>query len=700
MMRTWKVLRSGQVLGAIPAFALLGALAVTPAFGATEVKNSEMVVTATRSERDLLTVPVSTSVVTRDEIEKKGYASVAQMLQDIPGVEVTDGSMAGMERVNIRGESSGRVLILVDGQKVSEQKSMSGAPILVPPGSIERIEVVKGPASVLYGAEAIGGVVNIITRKAGEKPVQGSADLLFNSSTDGWESNVSLFGKVKNVGYRFLGYGADHRDRRGPDGTISGTDYDKQAGSGYLSYEGDTFTAALRAEHSTSETDIPSHEFSFGSMDLFLPEWSQDKVSVFFDKEEISPSVRKFHFDAYVQNLEKDFEQRSDIRMGPMQILTAMDTANEQKTYGVNTQVDVVPLENHFVIAGYTYLRDDLDAETDKQKKVIGMPMMPPSGRNPHMGPPAQPTVPNPTFVDANIATHALYLQDEISLPQDLILTLGARQTWVESELEDTNDPKVKEKSVSDNHPVMSAGLVWNGMESFALRTSFAQGYRFPSLIQQFIGTSHGGAVTLGNPDLDPETSDNFEIGARFHNERWTVDVAAFAAKAEDYITTTKLNETMYEFDNVDKAETHGVEAYLSYAFSDLHLTPYLSGTFMRRKFEEKNFSTWDTRTPEFSGRLGMKYEMTLTRWPASVWVDGWVRAATDADDEDKNTGEIERCAAWQTLNLGLGGSFGKERQYQVSLNLNNILDQSYEMAQDRLEEAGFHAVMRMGVEF
>lgn len=129
------------------------------------VQTSEVTVTAGRVEQQLLEVPMAVTVVTNQEIQKSSARNVRRTLEDIPGVMVNNAGSQGLKRVSIRGEDTFRTLTLIDGQKISEQKSMSGASILIDPNSIERIEVIKGPASVLYGSDALGGVVNIITKK-------------------------------------------------------------------------------------------------------------------------------------------------------------------------------------------------------------------------------------------------------------------------------------------------------------------------------------------------------------------------------------------------------------------------------------------------------------------------------------------------------------------------------------------------------
>ncbi|HRP77715.1 MAG TPA: TonB-dependent receptor plug domain-containing protein, partial [Aquamicrobium sp.] len=115
-------------------------------------------VVGTRTETSVQDNSASVAVVGEEEIARKSGESIADMLRDVPGVQVVDDSIPGMKRLSIRGESSRRVTILIDGQEITDHSNY-GTPILVDPSNVERIEVVRGPASVLHGAKAIGGVV-------------------------------------------------------------------------------------------------------------------------------------------------------------------------------------------------------------------------------------------------------------------------------------------------------------------------------------------------------------------------------------------------------------------------------------------------------------------------------------------------------------------------------------------------------------
>ncbi len=692
--------------------ALAAALPPVTAMAVTEAESEEVVVSATRTERILREVPSTVTLVNAEESARYGQATIADMVQDVPGVEIFDNSVAGSRRLMIRGENGGRVIVLIDGQKINEQKSMDGAPLLVDPAIVERIEVVKGSGSVLYGSDAIGGVVNIITKKGGNKPLSGDLAGTYRSGTDGYEGSVGLAGKRGNVQYRLTGSYSDQGDRKTPDKTLEGSDSTMKNVSGFLGYQTEPFAMGVVVEKYQVDADVPPTRIQMGPvsaiMDLDLPEWSREKVGTFVDFKDVSEVVTRVHFDACYQKTMKDFTQEMGMPMmafsgmghpggmkgghpmvspgakmpaGHSPIVTQfIETENDQRTYSVNSQVDLALTDAHYLIGGTAFSYDTLDATTDTR---FSIPFIP---RNSH-------------FQEANVINWALYLQDEWGVTDDITLTFGVRETWVESELEKTDDPRIKTGTINDNHPAFSAGITWNTSENLTLRSLFSQGYRFPDLTRLFIGTTHGGEITMANADLDPETSNNFEVGARFGDGHLKTDLSLFYSMAENYINRRTMAPGYNRYENIDEARTCGVELWTGYRFDLFNIEPYVNGTLMRREYEDQAFSTWKTRTPLFSNRFGVRFEQPLDSVIAKIWGDFYVRSAARAEEE-KRTGEIITNDGWSTFNVALGTSWGRNDMWQLSVNLNNLFDKSYTTAQNSLEEEGMNVVARLAVSF
>lgn len=203
-----------------------------------EKEGDTMVVSASRSEKPLWESPVSIQVVDRQALDKLTGDSVAEALRDVPGVEIYDNALAGRKQIRIRGEAPSRVLILIDGQEVTYQRSghNSGPGLLIDSSSLERIEVVKGPHSVLYGSLAIGGVINFITKKGGDKPIGGKINVVYDSATDGWTESAAVYGSIDGFDYRLNASYADHGDRDTPDGRLPNTGFDNQSQGAWLGY--------------------------------------------------------------------------------------------------------------------------------------------------------------------------------------------------------------------------------------------------------------------------------------------------------------------------------------------------------------------------------------------------------------------------------------------------------------------------------
>lgn len=664
------------------------------------VKSRDVVVTASRKAQAYRDAPASISVVDSETIQRSGARSIADVLEDVPGVEVYDQSVPGAKRVTIRGESGSRVLIMIDGQKITEQKSMDGAALLVRPELVERIEVVKGPASVLYGSEAIGGVVNIITKKSGRKAVEIEAGLSGDSSTCGADAFASVSGRQGNFGYRASGVLADHGDRETAEGTLENSDYRTKSGSVYMDWK--LGRGSISYFYDNYWSDINSHtpEGTTGPVmkyfQLDLPEWKREKHAVFAEVKDVTGLLAKISGNAYYQDTFKEFHNDMDLLIpvgaaGSMSQALRQKTENDQNTIGANIQADWYLPGNNYVISGVDTTFDDLDSTLDINTVNV-TPMPPPNGTRRETS--------GSYSYEGGLDAFAVYLQDEFRAGS-FSLTAGVRQTWIESELERTDNPSIQTRDESDSHPVFSAGISWSGIKDLAIRGLFAQGYRYANLQQLYIGTVHGSQTpTLPNPELDPETSGNFEIGARYDRDGFYIDIAGFMSRADDYITTALTeNGAASQYVNADKAETWGSEIATGMKIRNTGLAPYASATWIQRHFETAGDGTWHTGEPPVYGRLGLKWEKPSIVAGADFHSDIFARFAAEAKKES-TSGEIETWHSWETLNLTAGSDFGKERQYSLDLGIHNIFDRSYIVASSSLPEAGRYATMKFRCRF
>lgn len=228
-MHANKTIIAGAVAAAI--------FAIGSVQAAESVTTDEVKVTATRVEKDLSDVNMSVTVITAEDIKHSAARTAGELLQGLPGISIMNDGSQGMKRIKIRGENAFRTLVMIDGQRSSEHKSMSGAPLLIDTSMIERIEIIKGPASVLYGSDAIGGAINIITKKGGTMPLQGTVSAGYNTQGDGISASGGIAGGAAGWKYRLGVAYEDHGDLDTPAGKMENTDFNAKSANAFLSYD-------------------------------------------------------------------------------------------------------------------------------------------------------------------------------------------------------------------------------------------------------------------------------------------------------------------------------------------------------------------------------------------------------------------------------------------------------------------------------
>lgn len=696
-------------------------LAISSIFLASAVQASSshkptetMVITASRSEASAWESPATIHVVGRDELDKTTHNSMAEMLKDIPGVELTDNGLAGRRLIRIRGEASSRVLILIDGQEVTYQRSGSdyGAGLLIDESSLERIEVVKGPYSVLYGSQAIGGVVNFVTRKGGNKPVSGIVKATYDSSTAGWQESATLYGSVDNFDYRISANYSDQGNLKTPDGRLDETDFRNNSQSLWLAYTLDDHKFGLSLDRYKLSSQTWSE--SAADMDEFyvrIPNLEREKIGFFYDYQAQGEYFKRLHFDAYQQTLSRLFRNGVTVvtpsgspMIGDVTVNSKTASDDKQTTYGATLQANYsLPARNELVV-GLQYRDDILKHQSDafaQTQTTTGWPAA------------ANTTTITALSNKSHQETWSVFAQNEWQFHDDWRWTLGARQFWVDSEL-NWSDKVVNgtatllgSNSERESALITSTSLRYSGFDNTEWRLAYAQGFAAPTLVQIFMDTSAGGSTTYGNQDLKAERSNNLELGMRYSDNLWYLDSALYFAQAKDYIasvacngeavcngTTNSSRSGNYYYNNIDKANTYGMELVAQY--TGWEVSPYLSANFIRRQYDGASIKTWDTGEPSLTGRLGAKHSLSLDRFLINS--DFYIAAASHAKN---NTGDSEiRSAGWTTLNLVLNTEFGADDQFQANVGLYNLTNKRYTTAHEVIPGAGFSAALGLAWKF
>ena len=366
---------------------------------------------------------------------------------------------------------------------------------------------------------------------------------------------------------------------------------------------------------------------------------------------------------------------------------------NKLNQYGFSVQTDWRFGQNHYLIAGYEFNYDDLDANSQMWVlRVPGVPRMRVTDKN----------------YDGYQMTNALFASMETTLPFDLTVNYGVRYTWVKSEMDQdtwgmaSGTASKSYPSLSDSKAVLNFGLLWNGLDDLTLRAAYSQGYQFPLLQNLYIDTVMGtgsSSTTFANPDLKPETSDNYEIGARWSKFGVTLDTTAFYSDADDYIAAVTLADGVNsQYQNIAKAKTWGVEMAASWEIGATGFEPYANLTWMRRQFNETGMKTFKSGTPDFYGRYGVRWTGEYNGLGLRTDVYGFTQTSTETlKDNDPN--KVLRYGGATTFNMTAGVSFGPEKQYSLDAGFYNIFDKKYQN-EGSIYEPGRYFSIKMNARF
>ncbi|QXG37124.1 TonB-dependent receptor domain-containing protein [Pseudomonas viridiflava] len=611
-------LASGQVYAAEPVVESANVLSL-----------DDVVVTAAGFEQNLEDAPASMTVITGDELRKRSFRDLTDAVRDVEGVTVNGG--ANETDISIRGMPADYTLILVDGKRQSARESRVNGnsgyeQSFIPPAeAIERIEVVRGPMSSLYGSDAIGGVINIITRKV--TPEWGGSityDYSARQHSDQGNARQTQFflgGPLKTdllglqVWGRYLdrqadddieqtnGFSkADHRDMTARLSITPTVDHDilLEAGATRLK-NGDGLSAnwATREQENNRDHWSISHQGRWG--------WATSDVSLAHEKSSREGKASAAQTD----------------------VLGRKPTVE-------NTVLDaklVMPTERNITTTGLQWN----DTTVTDWNQGLG----------------------DRKDYEFSVVQKALFAENEWSMTDTFALTTGLRMDHHE------------EYGVHFSPRIYG---VWRATDDWTFKGGVARGFKAPEVRAVVPGYSYlrrNTFVMFGNPDLKPETSTNYELSALWSNRNdLSAGATVFYNDFQDKLSTVTTTERWNGFIvmdrvNVDKAVIKGIELNGRW---DITQDVSLKGNYTYTDSEQKsgaNAGAPLALTPERKANL-------RAEWNVNDRTQLWT-ATNYYGKEYGNTVNDELSPAYTTADLG--GSYELTKNVSFNAALYNITD-------------------------
>ncbi|MPW43993.1 TonB-dependent receptor plug domain-containing protein [Acinetobacter guerrae] len=566
-----------------------------------QVKLETIVVTASGTGVDVKDAPASISVITSEDIARRPVSSLADLLGELPGVTGGYSDVGPGSKVAFRGSPDKYTLILVDGKRIGNSSLLGHRPDTISqdldwisPEMIERIEVVRGSMSTLYGSEAVGGVINIITKKIPDK-LSGSLRTDY-SQPDGRNRGdtinvaANIAGPItENVGFRL---GGNIKKRNADSDILGGTGENQEENiSGRLNWR-------------INENQDLNFDLGYGI----------EKNPAFSEEEELELAVEHFgadkmeHFNVGIGHegrFENELKTNIDLYYNQYENKTstfAVDGGSKAQETVLDAKASKpVTLwgHNHEVTAGIQGKYEQVSNASN-----IGNQFVPDENGN------IQDPEKNPDDYSWSV-----FAEDQIYLRDDFILTLGGR-------LDGSGDYDV-------NFSPRIYG-VYHPAEAWTVKGGVSRSFRAPNLKERSgsSGTSSMGmgctslipygwqsgqsCYMLGNPDLDPETSTNYEIGFGYDENGYGVDLTYFLSDYNDLIINDfygRINGVWYTRQtNVEEARTSGLELTYKFPLND-YLRVNGNATYM---LESKNKATGQSlaQTPEFTTNIAMYWDI------------------------------------------------------------------------------------------
>jgi len=719
-------------------------------------------VTATGTLTDTFELATPVIVIDADTIEERQPNSATDLLRTEPGVDV-NGVGPNQARPIIRGSRGLRVLFLENGLRMNNarrQTDFGEITGLVDINNVQAMEVVRGPASVLYGTDAIGGVLNLITKvpKFGAgSDFGGGVQLRGSSIDDQFKGRLSLNGHSEKLSYQF-GYSyrdtSDYESGTGSFGDITADDPLNVNNTGLTDQSFDAYLGYNLNDNNSLffRTNIyRADETGFGSVDpeaigddggvtvdITYPFQDFDRYTLGWQAQGLDSALATGgEVQLYYQQNTRELQNNIGIDFGSFFGLPnsglQIDTLNftDLKTLGVRGEFTKVVGDRNLLTYGIEYYDDDsfnTDDSVQTQTFYFPFPICGDFEFDPASGAFVCTFVDEDDVANSPNATNTsigLFVQDEFLATDRFSATAGLRWAKVETTAEATPGWDVTGLDFSDDTVVGALNMIYRATDNLNIVGSVASGFRAPNIIERLFNglTPEGSGFQILNPDLISEDSVNFDLGFKYQDAHAFFEAFYFNNEINDAVVQHTLSdEEIAELpeDVQEDIENAGVAFVVQQVNADtLTIDGFeLAGGYRwdggmsiggnYTSISGKSVSANDPTGDTFDDKLNLwaRYDRTQGRY---FWVEGRVRYQGEKDDElDPDAvippvGPTIPSFTILTLSGGVNLYNSTSTTHNLTLVLDNLTDELYSEFSNAgffRPQPGFNAILSYNLGF
>lgn len=670
-----------------------------------ELDSVDVVSTATRTAQPIKGVSATVQVIDQKSIVQSGAQSLKDIFDNTPGLVLQYGtfpsaSSASKSSVSLRGMGATGSLWLMDGRRLAGEVKNPYDMDRIPASSIERIEIVKGPMSALYGADAVGGVINIITKRPKSGKAQGTVSLTYGSNSDGEGANTNVSASLR---------GGNQKVRYSINASQQKNDPYTELEKTQTRLGANPTPPPLANVKSSYDVPVTYREASEVSTLTGRVEWdASNKTTLgleatWFEEERTGVYRGTFHptgfspqpnktvpaFDVPVRS--KDDNQRTDVAMDIKHQATdnldlkarvyqskykkrnnttmteyadfAYSSEEASAASGMDGNVDITavetsatwysPNDKHIVTGGVEVRDENREATVFTQSGDLS---------------------------ERGVSSKAAFIQDEWQATDSTKVTLGGR--YDEYTQDAYTDALGNQHATSkDSKTTFRVGVNKALTKQVNVRANVAQGYRVPDLRELYIQKQTPAGVQLGaytiDPtrnktayDLKPEAVTAFEVGVNGKAGKLNYDVAAFYNDIEDRIEQVQVGagtQAYYTFQNVSEATTKGVEMRADYAVND----------------KVKVKTAWSELATE-NKETGRDLELTPERvvmagvdWQTNPRLQLGANVTHTGKQSYTEDNSVQTADGFNTVNLNANYALDSQKKWKVLAGVRNATDET-----------------------